>query len=182
MTEPHRGVLPCNITAAALVSNRAVRRLAPGNVAAFLSRDVVQGLGLTPAELVLARATALRYAGKLNKPARLVQTMLRFGIAFLRLGPLSREQLRPLSVATTCHLGEVLEDPDYDSDDASRTSSNGAGDDEEQQVPELNVDWVALTDECGDLPLPDNVERCWSVEYHLDRMLRSFLQQTNGVV
>ena len=68
MTEPHRGMLPGKITAAALVSNRAVWSLAPGEVAAFLSRDVVWGLGLTPAELVLARATALRYAGKPNKP------------------------------------------------------------------------------------------------------------------
>ena len=70
VTEPHRGVLPGNITAAALVRYRAVR-----------------GLGLTPAELVLARATALRYTGKSNKPARLVQFMLRFGVDFLYLRP-----------------------------------------------------------------------------------------------
>ena len=86
MTEPHRGVLFGNITAATLVSKRAVRSLAPGDVAAFISRDVVRGLGPTPAEQVLARATALRYVGKPNKLARLVQFMLRFSIDFQRLG------------------------------------------------------------------------------------------------
>ena len=49
ITDLHRGMLPGNITAAALVSNKAVQRLAPGDVAAFLSKDVVQGLGLTDA-------------------------------------------------------------------------------------------------------------------------------------
>ena len=35
-----------------------------GDMASFISKRMVQGLGLTTTELVLARTSAIRYAGK----------------------------------------------------------------------------------------------------------------------
>ena len=58
VSQSHGGMLPGNLMAAARVSNQAIRSLAPGDVAAFISRDMVQGLGLTTAELILARSSA----------------------------------------------------------------------------------------------------------------------------
>ena len=47
-----------------------------GDVAAFMSKEMIRGLGLTVTELMLARMTAIRYAGKKDKPARLVEMMV----------------------------------------------------------------------------------------------------------
>ena len=45
-------------------------------MAAFMSKEIIRGLGLTVTELMLARMTAIRYAGKKDKPAHLVEMMV----------------------------------------------------------------------------------------------------------
>ncbi|KAL9989677.1 hypothetical protein ACROYT_G004247 [Oculina patagonica] len=55
ISEGHRGILPGNLTVAARISNQAIRSLSIGDVASFISRKMVKGLGLTLSELVLAR-------------------------------------------------------------------------------------------------------------------------------
>ena len=85
ISEGHRGVLPGNLTVAARISNQAIRSLSIGDIASFISRKMVNGLGLTPSELVLARTSAVKYAGKKQKPSRLLDMMLRFGVDFIFL-------------------------------------------------------------------------------------------------
>ena len=45
-------------------------------MAAFMSKEMIRGLGLTVTELMLARMTAIRYVGKKDKPAHLVEMMV----------------------------------------------------------------------------------------------------------
>ena len=47
-----------------------------GDIAAFISKRMVQGLGLTTIELMLARTSAIKYAGKRDKPTCLVDIMV----------------------------------------------------------------------------------------------------------
>lgn len=68
ITDTHRGILPGNITVAARISNQGIRSVSPGDVAAFMSKEMIRGLGLTVTELMLAQMTAIRYAGKKDKP------------------------------------------------------------------------------------------------------------------
>ena len=79
VTEAHGGMVPGNLVVAARISNQAIRSLATGDVACFLSKEMVRGLGLTTSKLMLARSGALKYAGKRDKPARLVGVMFRYG-------------------------------------------------------------------------------------------------------
>ena len=125
------------------------------------------------AELMLARATSLRYAGRPNKPARLVQFMFRYGLDYLHLTPLSTEQLESLSVATMRHLCNVF---------ADNASSSSGTSNLEEEVPKLTLPWVAPRDDCVDLPLPENDGRCHSVYFHLDWLLQAFLQHANDSV
>ena len=67
-----------------------------GDIASFISKRMVQGLGLTTTELVLARTSAIRYAGESGKPPRLINMMVRFGVDFLAMTPLCQEQLQGL--------------------------------------------------------------------------------------
>lgn len=65
LMDSHRGILPGNITVAARISNQGIRSVSPGDVAAFMSKKkMIRGLGLTVTELMFARTTAIRYAGK----------------------------------------------------------------------------------------------------------------------
>lgn len=49
-------------------------------LAAFISERMVLGLGLTATELIVACASAIKYARQQNKAARLINLMLRFGL------------------------------------------------------------------------------------------------------
>ena len=48
---------------------------------------MVQGLGLTTTELMLARTSAIKYAGKRDKPTCLVDIMVCFAEGFLTMTP-----------------------------------------------------------------------------------------------
>ena len=171
VSQSHGGMLPGNLTAAARVSNQALRSLAPGNVAAFISRDMVQGLGLTTAELILARSSALKYAGK---PARLVGLMFRYGIDFLHLTALTVEQMQTLTDTTTQHWNNIFRsttDPDASVTDSSSSS------DSEDDSHQLTVSWTVPGAECGDdLPPPDHERREQRVCHHVHSLMFSYLQ------
>ena len=66
---------------------------------------MIRGLGLTVTELMLARMTAIRYAGKKDKPARLVEMMVRFGVDFLTMTPLEAEQTKGAQTGQLFPLG-----------------------------------------------------------------------------
>ena len=63
-----------------------------GDIVGFISRSMVKGLGLTTAELMLARTSAIKYAGKHDKPARLLELMVRYGMDFLTVTPFESRQ------------------------------------------------------------------------------------------
>lgn len=174
--EPHGGILPGNLTVAARISNQAIRSLACGDVAAFASRDVVSGLGLTTSELVLARASALKYAGKRDKPARLLDLMLRFGIDFLTITPLSAEQISGLRHTTTQHWEQVLS-TNSDSD-ASTVDSEDGGVENEQ---ELSLAWDP-SGECGEhMPSPASSTYRTRVSLHVTQLLMNYLSPFNAL-
>ena len=79
-----------------------------GDIAAFTSKKMMQGLGLTTTELMLARAMAIRYAGKRDKPVRLIDMMARFGVDFLSITPLVSEQVQGLRQASSSHWRRML--------------------------------------------------------------------------
>lgn len=94
---------------------------------------MVQGLGLTTAELMLARSTAIKYAGKRDKPVRLVDLMLRFGMDFLRITPLSKEHLQDLTKTCSAHWSRIFELSDAAEEEPSSSS--------EESEQELSVAW-----------------------------------------
>ena len=93
------------------VTNQVVRNVALGDVSSF-SREQLNGLGLTVAELFWARQSALMYSGKVRQPKRLVHTMLRYGVEFLTFSPIKREGLERLcGVAATLHKQRLNYEP-----------------------------------------------------------------------
>jgi len=69
---------------------------------------MIEGLGLSTAELMLARGSALRYAGKCDKPAHLVELMIRFGLNFLTFEALTIEHLQALRTTSTNHWSQLI--------------------------------------------------------------------------
>ena len=128
----HGGFLRGNVIVAAKVSKRALRSLAPANIAAFSSRRTLRNLGLTASELLLARQSAISHTGQQRLPHRLVQTMLRFGVDFLTFAPLSRdtlEKLSDLAQSVTQRNLELCPDAmDAEQAEASSSSDTGYGD------------------------------------------------------
>ena len=121
----------------------------------------MQGLGLTTTELMLARAMAIRYAGKRDKPVRLIEMMARFGVDFLTITPLVSEQIKGLRQASSSHWRRVLasaSDDDYSSSDES----------------ELSVGWDA-GDETNPLPSEGTPEYTSTVTRHVDNLLQCYV-------
>ena len=109
ISEGHRGILPGNFTITARISNQAIRSLSIGDIASFISRKMVNGLGLTPSELVLARTGEVKYTRKKQKPSRLLDMMLRFGVDFLTLTPLTGEQVCDFRGTISNHWDHILQ-------------------------------------------------------------------------
>ena len=173
--EPHGGMVLGNVVVAARISNQAIRSLATGDVACFLSREVVRGLGLTTSELMLARSSALKYAGKRDKPARLVGVMFRYGLDFLTFESLSREQLCTLADTTSSHWRELFgrpEDPAVEPGSSSESES-GSSPEPERQVC---LPWETAT-ECANIPDPQHERYTGTVLYHLNRLVTCYLRR-----
>lgn len=170
--ESHRGLIPGNLTVAARISNQGIRSLAVGDVACFLSRKMVKGLGLTTSELVLARSSALKYAGRKHKPSRLIDTMLRFGVDFLTMKPLSHQQVRDLRGTSTVHWDQIL---NQENEDQSESDSGSSDSNSELEVP---ASWD-IRQECGDfMPGPSSANHSESVRVHIRHLLSSYLSSS----
>ena len=132
---------------------------------------MVEGLGLTTAELMLARTTAIRYAGKRDKPARLVDLMARFGLDFLTITPLSRENIQGLRSSSSAHWNELLTSaPQEDSGESESSSDESA---------ELSVSWDTR-DETGDfMPGPDVSGHEKAVRTHIANMLLLYVSRSS---
>ncbi len=137
---------------------------------------MIKGLGLTTTELMLARATSIKYAGKRDKPARLVEMMVRFGVDFLTITPLSQEQLKALRASCSAHWNRVLaatDDEDDDLHDDTDTSS-----DESQ----ISLDWDARG-ENESLPDQGSDEHTQTITRHVENLMRCYVsRQTETTV
>ncbi|XP_078363540.1 uncharacterized protein LOC144647736 [Oculina patagonica] len=172
ISEGHRGILPGNLTVAARISNQAIRSLSIGDVASFISRKMVKGLGLTLSELVLARTSAVKYAGKKQKPARLLDTMIRFGVDFLTLTPLTVEQVRDLRGTISTHWNNVLEHAVTHAHTHSESDSESSDTSSDVEVPSS---WD-IAHECGDsMPGPHTRGHSNSVRIHVHNLMSSYL-------
>lgn len=133
-----------------------------GDVAAFMSKEMIRGLGLTVTELMLARMTAIRYAGKKDKPARLVEMMVRFGVDFLTMTPLEAEQTKGLRLASSSHWDLVIASAPDDGEDSSSDES------------ELSVGWDA-EEELEPLPSRGTPEHAETVTRHIENLLQCYV-------
>ena len=115
---------------------------------------------------MLARSSALRYAGKRNKLAHLVELMMRFGVNFLTLQPLSIKYLQDLRTTSMNHWSQVLQSlpqPPAEEEDS------GSSSEEESQ---LRVSWDTR-DELRALPgRPDSEEHHTAVRKHFNRLVQ----------
>ena len=126
------------------------------------TKEMIRGLGLTVTELMLARMTAIRYAGKKDKPARLVEMMLRFGVDFLTMTPLEAEQTKGLRLASSSHWDLVIASaPDHGEDSSSDES-------------ELSVGWDA-EEELDPLPSRGTPEYTETVTRHIENLLQCYV-------
>ena len=90
----HGGFLKGNITCTARVTNVRIRSMARGDVAAFVSTSMMTGVGLSLAELLYCRRSAILCdRNSYRLPARLVDTSARFGLNFATLRPLDQGEL-----------------------------------------------------------------------------------------
>ena len=124
---------------------------------------MVEGLGLTTTELVLARTSAIRYAGKRDKPARLIDMMVRFGVDFLTMTPLTQEQLQGLRESSSTHWERMI----ASTSDAEDTDSSS---DESQ----ISVAWDAMG-ENESLPQHGTDEHTQTVARHVDNLVRCYV-------
>ena len=118
-----------------------------------MSKKMIRGLGLTVTELMLARTTAIRYAGKRDKPARLVEMMVRFGVDFLTMMPLEAEQTKVLRLASSSYWDLMIASAPDDGEDSSSDES------------ELSVGWDA-GDQTDPLPTQGTPEYTETVTRH----------------
>ena len=123
---------------------------------------MVQGLGLTTTELMLAQASAIKYAGKSDKPARLVDMMVRFGVDFLTMTALTQDQVQGLRGSSSTHWDRILTQCDGDDTDTSSDDS------------EISVGWDA-TEENETLPEQGTEEHTAMVERHVDHLLHCYV-------
>ena len=141
-----------------------------GDIAAFTSHHMVQGLGLTTSELMLARTSAVRYSGKMQKPARLLDLMTRFGVDFLTFRPLSRDNILGLRTSSLQHWGVILKSmPEADSDEFEVESSSDES--------EIRVCWDAVVETNDDMPGPSHRERREAVTKHVQNMVFRYVSK-----
>ena len=132
-----------------------------GDIAAFISRGMLRGLGLTPAELMLARASAIRYAGKQHKPARLIDLMLRFGLDFLDITPLNAEQIQGLRTSSSTYWNELL---------TSTSESDLVESESSSDESEITVSWDPRN-ECVSIPAPTSSDHAVAVRRHVENLV-----------
>ena len=139
-------------------------------MACFISRKMIEGLGLTQPELVLARTSAIKYAGRHQKPSRSIDMMLRVGIDFLTMKPLTSEQTRDLRSTSTLHWNEVLNSAPTGDQGESDSGTESSGN--ELEVPSS----FDVRDECGDfLPEPASATHTKVVNTHVRNLLSCYV-------
>ena len=127
---------------------------------------MVQGLGLTTSELMMARASAIKYAGKREKPTRLLDLTIRFGIDFLTLAPVPKESLRDLRSKSTVHWNGVLESSADEDQEAELSNSSSDS--------ELSVTWDPAEESQG-MPATNTDAYTDAVTRHVENLLHCYV-------
>ena len=130
---------------------------------------MIQGLGLTTAELMLARSSAVKYAGKRDKPARLVELMMRFGLNFLTLEALTTEHLQALRTTSTNHWSQLLRA-------LPQPVEQDPGSSSDEDETQLTVSWDTR-EELQGMPAggPGSEAHNTAVRRHFDRLVQRFV-------
>ena len=123
----------------------------------------MQGLGLSTTELVLARTSAIKYAGKSGKPARLIDMMVRFGVDFLTMTPLGQEQLQGLRESSSTHWEHMIASTSDDEDTDSSSDES-----------EISVAWDP-SEEIQSLPEYGTDEHTQTVTRHVDHLVQCYV-------
>ena len=114
----------------------------------------------------------MKYAGKRDKPARLVELMMRFGLNFLTLEALTTEHLQALRTTSTNHWSRLLRSLPQPTDQDSGSSS-------EEDETQLAVSWDTR-DELQSLPPggPGSEAHNTAVRRHFNRLVQRFVTRT----
>ena len=115
---------------------------------------------------MLARLSAIKYAGKRDKPARLIDLMLRFGLDFLTITPLAGEQLEALRATSNRHWSSVLLSLPQPGDPESGSSSSSES--------ELSVSWNTA-DEVATAPGEGAADQATAVRRQVETLLHCFV-------
>ena len=136
---------------------------------------MIEGLGLTTSELMLARTSAIKHAGRRDKPARLVDLMTRFGIDFLTLTALTAEQAQGLRRTSTDRWQQLLLQSPPTSEEDEAGSSSGT-------ESQLSVGWDTAG-ESQTLPPggPGTEGHDTAVRQHMESLLRRFVSTTTVI-
>ena len=123
---------------------------------------MVQGLGLTTSELMMALASAIKYAGQREKHTCLLDLTIRFGIDFLTLAPVPKESLQDLRRKSTMQWNGALESSADEDQEAELSSSSDES--------ELSVGWDPREESQG-MPATDTV----AVTRHVENLLHCYV-------
>ena len=134
-----------------------------GDMGAFISKKMVGGLGLTTTEQTLARASPIKYAGKRDKPARLIDTMVRFGVDILTMTLITQEQLLVLRETSSSHWSRLIASAS-DSEDTESSSDDS----------QISVGWDAR-DEIETLPVQGTDEHPTTVTRHVNNLVQCYV-------
>ena len=134
---------------------------------------MVQGLGLTTSELMMARASAIKYAGKREKPTRLLDLTIRFGIDFLTLAPVPRESLQDLRTKCSLYWRGVLESSADEDQEAELSSSS-------DESEGLSVGWDPGQESQG-MPATDTEAYTVAVTRHVENLLHGYVSTRQTV-
>ena len=127
---------------------------------------MVQGLGLTTSELMMARASAIKYAGHREKPTRLLDLTIRFGIDLLTLAPVPKESLQDLRRKRNGHWNGVLESLADENQEAELSSISDES--------ELSVGWD-LREESQGMPATNTDAYTVAVTRHVENLLHCYV-------
>ena len=120
---------------------------------------------------MMARASAIKYAGQREKPTRLLDLTVRFGIDFLTLAPVPRDKLQDLRRKSTVHWNGVFEtSADEDQEAESSSSSDESG---------LSVDWDPREESQG-MPATNTDAYTVAVTRHVENLLHESNENLNS--
>ena len=124
--------------------------------------------------ILTCRSSAVKYAGRKQKPSRLIDMMLRFGVDFLTMKSLTHQQVSDLRGTSTIHWNQILSQEE----NADHSESESSGSSDSNSELEVPASWD-IRQECGDfMPGPSGADHSKSVRSHIRHLLTSYVSTT----